>query len=50
VRAQVVKNRLEVACDEIDALRINTEKEAFKGLITEIEGVWGNLKTEYSEK
>lgn len=36
--------------DEVDALRINTEKEAFKELVTEIESVWGDLKTEYSAK
>ncbi len=36
--------------DEVDALRINTEKEAFKGLVTEIERIWGDLKNEYARK
>jgi len=36
--------------DEVDALRIKTEKEAFNELVNEIEETWKNIRTEYTKK
>ena len=36
--------------DQVDALRIQTEKEAFGKLVSEIESVWSGVLLEYASK
>lgn len=36
--------------DQVDALRVQTEKEAFNKLVSEVESVWASVVTEYAEK